>query len=1045
MSKLRVHDMAGEFGISADEVITLLRQMDVPVRSHLSLLTDDQVSRIRARWEREKRVRAEKAQPAPAAPRRRRTGAAAEPPAPVVEAETSAPGVRRRRAADIEVPVEAPVTPDIVAVPVSAREEAPAAQAPTAPAPAEVTSSRGADPVAAAPVADAAAPAPSAARDSESAAPRTAPATAADAAPASAPRAESSAAAAEGAAGTDAAPRREPPRPVNRDANVARPAAAANAAPSAPAAPIAPAPAPVTPPAAPVAAASSATAPAAPAPSSSNGDSGNAAAPVATAPGAAPAAAPAAPSAPPAPPAAMLPPDRPRPRPVVPGAPRPRPGGSPNFGSARPIASAAPGGGLGQGQRRDDRRPPMGATPGGQSAGSQGGGGGGQPGMGAGAGAANQQRRGKKGKRGAVDQEAVSANISKTMTALRGAPSRGGRGGRFSGREMREEMEAQRSAAAERERKTVRVNEFITVSELAQTLSIPATQIVGFAFKTLGLMVTINQRLDFDQIELIAGEFGFQAVKESDYAADMTDQAEPADAAEDLRPRPPVVTIMGHVDHGKTSLLDYIRKANVVAGEAGGITQHIGAYHVQVEGGKLITFLDTPGHEAFTAMRARGAQVTDIVVIVIAADDQVMPQTVEAISHAKSAGVPMIIAINKVDLPTAQIAKVKQDLLQHDVVLEEFGGTVLHSEISAKKGTGVAELLDQILLQSDILELKANPNRRAIGSVVEAQLDQGKGPVATVLVQNGTLRVGDDYIVGIHSGRVRALLDERGKQVKSAGPAIPVQILGLTGVPMAGDQLLVVEDATAAREIAQRRERLDREAKSRRTTRGVVSLEDFMSQTSGGQRRQLRLVIKADQGGPAEALADALGQLSNNEVSVEILHRGVGAIAETDILLAKASGAIIIGFHVRPDNNARAAAEREGVDIKLYRIIYEAVADVKAALEGMLRPESREVVYGEAEVRETFKVARIGTIAGCIVRSGNINRKGRVRVIRDSVELYDGAIASLRRFKEDVNEVKEGYECGIGIENFNDVKIGDVFECYRTEEVARTLDQASKA
>jgi translation initiation factor IF-2 len=683
----------------------------------------------------------------------------------------------------------------------------------------------------------------------------------------------------------------------------------------------------------------------------------------------------------------------------------------------------------------------MGPPGSGQTTGTVGGGGG-QSGIAASA--SSQQRRGKKGKRGAVDQEAVTANISKTMTALRGAPSRGGRGGRGFGREMREEMEAQRSAAAERERKMVRVNEFITVSELAQTLSIPATQIVGFAFKTLGLMVTINQRLDFDQIELIAGEFGFQAVKESDYAADMT-ETEPEDVAEDLRPRPPVVTIMGHVDHGKTSLLDYVRKANVVAGEAGGITQHIGAYHVQVANGRQITFLDTPGHEAFTAMRARGAQVTDIVVIVIAADDQVMPQTVEAISHAKSAGVPMIIAINKVDLPTANIAKVKQDLLQHDVVLEEFGGTVLHSEISAKKGTGVSELLDQILLQADILELKANPNRRAVGSVVEAQLDQGKGPVATVLVQNGTLRVGDDYIVGIHSGRVRALLDERGKPVKSAGPAIPVQILGLTGVPMAGDQLLVVEDATAAREIAQRRERLDREAKSRRTTRGVVSLEDFMSQTSAGQKRQLRLIIKADQGGPAEALADALGQLSNNEVSVEILHRGVGAIAETDILLAKASGAIIIGFHVRPDNNARAAAEREGVDIKLYRIIYEAVSDVKAALEGMLRPESREVVYGEAEVRETFKVARIGTIAGCIVRSGAINRKGRVRVIRDAVELYDGAIASLRRFKEDVNEVKEGYECGIGIENFNDVKIGDIFECYRTEEVARTLDQTTKA
>ena len=657
--------------------------------------------------------------------------------------------------------------------------------------------------------------------------------------------------------------------------------------------------------------------------------------------------------------------------------------------------------------------------------------------------ATSQQRRGKKGKRGAVDQEAVSANITKTMTAMRGATTRG-RGGRRFGSDMRAEMEEQRVAAVEKERKTVRVNEFITVSELAKILGVSATQIVGFAFKTLGLMVTINQRLDFDQIELIAGEFGFQAVKESDYAADMEGE-KIEDAPEDLRPRPPVVTIMGHVDHGKTSLLDYIRKANVVAGEAGGITQHIGAYHVEVANKRLITFLDTPGHEAFTAMRARGAQVTDIVVIVIAADDQVMPQTVEAISHAKSAGVPIIIAINKVDLPTAQIAKVKQDLLQHEVVLEEFGGTVLHSEISAKKGTGVDELLDQILLQADILELKANPSRRAVGSVVEAQLDQGKGPVATVLVQNGTLKVGDDYICGIYSGRVRAMLDERGKPVKSAGPAIPVQILGLSGVPMAGDQLLVVEDASEARDIAQRRERLDREAKSRRSTRGLVSLEDFMSQTSAGQKRSLRLVIKADQGGPAEALADALGQLSNPEVQVEILHRGVGAIAETDILLAKASGAIIIGFHVRPDNNARAAAEREGVDIKLYRIIYEAVADVKAALEGMLRPESREVVYGEAEVRETFKVARIGTIAGCIVRSGNMNRKGRMRVIRDGVEIYDGGIASLRRFKDDVNEVKEGYECGIGIENFNDVKIGDVFECYRTEEVARTLDQASKS
>ena len=637
----------------------------------------------------------------------------------------------------------------------------------------------------------------------------------------------------------------------------------------------------------------------------------------------------------------------------------------------------------------------------------------------------------------------MSANITKTMTAMRGAPTRGRPGGRRFGADMRAEAEEQRVAAIEKEKKLVRVNEFITVSELAQILSVKATEIVGFAFKTLGLMVTINQRLDFDQIELIAGEFGFQAVKESDYAADLTEGKE-KDAEEDLRPRPPVVTIMGHVDHGKTSLLDYIRKANVVAGEAGGITQHIGAYHVSLPNGRQITFLDTPGHEAFTAMRARGAQVTDIVVLVVAADDQVMPQTIEAISHAKSAGVPMIVAINKIDLPAANVEKVRQELLQHEVVLEEFGGTTLATAISAKKGTGVAELLEQILLQADILELKANPSRAAIGTVVEAQLDQGKGPVATILVKNGTLKVGDDYICGIYSGRVRALHDERGKTVKNAGPAIPVQLLGLSGVPMAGDELVVVADAAAAREIAQRRERLNREASSRRTTRGNISLEDFMSHTAAGQKRQLRLIIKADQGGPAEALADSLGHLSNAEVTVEIIHRGVGSITESDILLAKASGAIIIGFHVRPDNNARAAAEREGVEIKLYRIIYEAVADMKLALEGMLRPESREVVYGEAEVREVFKVARIGTIAGCSVRSGTINKKGRMRVIRDGVEMYAGAIASLRRFKDDVQEVKEGYECGIGVENFNDLKVGDVLECYRTEEVARTLDQMAR-
>ena len=1012
MSKLRVHDMAGEFGISADEVIALLRTMDVPVRSHLSLLTDDQVSRIRARWEREKRVRAEKAHPAPvAAPRRRRTGAAAaaEAPEPVVEAEpAAAPKVGRRRRADTEIAVEAAAVDATETVEPAKSDEA---ATPSAPVVATNVAAKTDDAVVAIEPAKAK------------------PHVVDDARAASATIVESSASITVEASRPRMVPIPVAPKPARP--GVAAPAAPAESKKSASVTTEKD-----------LSTAAAASTPTSTIESGTPSREERGSAPVATAP-----AAPQSPSA-----------DRPRPRPIVPGAPRPRPVASaaPSFGSARPVASAAPGGGLSQGQRRDDSRG-GGNQPNRQ--GNQGGGNqGSSPGHQSNQSSSQQQqqqqsnlpsntgqtpRRGKKGKRGAVDQEAVSANITKTMTAMRGPAARGRPGGRRFGADMRAEAEEQRVAAAEKERKTVRVNEFITVSELAQILSIPATQIVGFAFKTLGLMVTINQRLDFDQIELIAGEFGFQAVKESDYAADLTEGKE-ADAVEDLRPRPPVVTIMGHVDHGKTSLLDYIRKAHVVAGEAGGITQHIGAYHVSLPNGRTITFLDTPGHEAFTAMRARGAQVTDIVVLVVAADDQVMPQTVEAISHARSAGVPMIVAINKIDLPTANVEKVRQELLQHEVVLEEFGGTTLATAISAKKGTGVEELLEQILLQADILELKANPSRRAIGAVVEAQLDQGKGPVATVLVQNGTLKVGDDFICGIFSGRVRALLDEAGKPVKSAGPAIPVQMLGLSGVPMAGDQLTVVEDATSAREIAQRRERLDREAKSRRTTRGTISLEDFMSHTAAGQKRQLRLVIKADQGGPAEALADSLGHLSNAEVSVEIIHRGVGAITESDILLAKASGAIIIGFHVRPDNNARSAAEREGVEIKLYRIIYEAVADMKLALEGMLRPESREVVYGEAEVREVFKVARIGTIAGCIVRSGNINRKGRVRVIRDGVELYDGAIASLRRFKDDVQEVKEGYECGIGVENFNDLEVADLLECYRTEEVARTLDQMAR-
>jgi translation initiation factor IF-2 len=649
------------------------------------------------------------------------------------------------------------------------------------------------------------------------------------------------------------------------------------------------------------------------------------------------------------------------------------------------------------------------------------------------------RKKGKKGKRSSVDQEAVHANILRTLQGMKGPAGRKGR--RTDEPSFRDVQAGRLAEEREREKTLIRVNEFVSVSELATAMKVPATQIVQFAFKELGLMVTVNQRLDFDQIELIASAFGFQAVREDEYAAEAElDQGE--ESPEQLVSRPPVVTIMGHVDHGKTSLLDYIRKANIVAGEAGGITQHIGAYHVELPGDKNITFLDTPGHQAFTAMRARGAQVTDIVVLVVAADDQVMPQTVEAISHARNAGVPMIVAINKIDLPTANVPKVKQDLLQQNVVLEEFGGTVLSAEISAKRGTGIDHLLEQILLQAEILDLKANPAGKGHGTVLEASLDPGKGPLATILVQRGTLVGGDNFICGRFSGRVRALYDERGKTVKAAGPSIPVQILGFEGVPAAGDIFAVVTDAVEARDIAQKRQRLEREAQNRRSARGGT-LEDFSRALKEGEVSMLRIIIKADQGGPAEALADALAQLTTSEVRVDVVHRGVGAITESDILLAKASGAIVLGFHVRPDSNARAAAEREQVDVRTYRIIYEAVEDVRNALEGLLKPEERETVLGEAEVLQLFKVSKVGTIAGCAVRAGTIQRTAKARVIRDGTTVYTGALSSLKRFKDDVREVREGLECGIGIENFNDLKVGDRIESFRMEEIKRTLQPAA--
>jgi translation initiation factor IF-2 len=697
----------------------------------------------------------------------------------------------------------------------------------------------------------------------------------------------------------------------------------------------------------------------------------------------------------------------------------------PRTTSPSPAASAAPGGQVriqAGGFTPDGRRSQASAPP----ASAQG------------ASGAGAKKDKKKKKQRRVDQGAVQDNINRVMSELK----TGGKKRRHRREEApsRVTQEAERQRRATEEATTVRVNEFLTVAELAQVIDVPATQIVASAFKNLGLMVTINQRLDFDQIELLLEEFGFRAVREEEYSGEA-EEAEVPDSPEDLVPRPPIVTIMGHVDHGKTSLLDYIRKTNVIAGESGGITQHIGAYHVDLQDGRLITFLDTPGHAAFTAMRARGAELTDIVVLVVAADDSVMPQTIEAISHAKNAGVPIIVAVNKVDLPGAEPSKIKQDLLQHGVVVEEFGGTVLAAEVSAKQGTGVPDLLEKILLQAEVLDLKANPKRPAQGTVVEAQLDVGKGPVATVLVTNGTLHVGENFVCGHYDGRVRAMLDERGKAVTAAGPGIPVQILGIGGVPGAGDNLLVME-ADRASEISGTRQRLEREKQLRIKHRGV-KLTDISRMLAEGKTATLNLIIKGDVDGSVQALSDSLLQLGTSEVRVDVVHRGVGAINESDVLLATSAGAVIIGFHVRPTGEARAVAAREGVDIKLYSIIYEAVEHVRAALEGMLAPEERELLLGVAEVRQLFKVPRIGTVAGCYVTEGIIDRKSRIRVVRDAVQIYEGELGSLKRFKDDVREVREGFECGLNVDGFNDIKVGDHIESYRVESIARTLAGAA--
>jgi translation initiation factor IF-2 len=640
---------------------------------------------------------------------------------------------------------------------------------------------------------------------------------------------------------------------------------------------------------------------------------------------------------------------------------------------------------------------------------------------------ASGRRPRRRRRRRKVDQAAVEANIKKTLAKMEGkSPRRRKR--------VRREESDEPSDVAEPEN-LIRVTEFVSVGELADLIDIPATKIIQTCMD-LGLMVTVNQRLDFDTISLICEEFGYAAQRQDAFVLEEPEEEEIAE--ENLVPRPPVVTVMGHVDHGKTSLLDFIRQTNVIAGESGGITQHIGAYEVELDDERSVTFLDTPGHQAFTAMRARGAQATDIVILVVAADDGVMPQTVEAIDHARAAGVPLVVAVNKIDLPDARPDRVKQELMQHKVVIEEFGGDVLCAAVSAKTGAGIPDLLEKVMLQADLLDVKANPERHARGVVIESELDKGMGPMATVLVTAGTLEIGDAFISGLFDGRVRALLDERGNNVQEAGPSQPVRVLGFSGVPEAGDSFAVLGDEKEVRDIAQRRQRLQREQGFRRT-KEPTTLEELYAQVQAGEIERLNVILKGDVGGSVEALADELTKLSTEEVKVDVIHRGVGAITENDVLLAAASDAIIIGFHVRPDARTRSAAEREGVDIRVYRVIYEVVDNVRLAMEGLLAPEKREVVLGAAEVRETFKIPKIGTIAGCFVSDGTIPRTARVRVVRDGVEVYEGVIGSLKRFKDDVREVREGYECGINVEGFNDVKVGDVIEAYKIEEVQRTL------
>ncbi|MBQ8838785.1 MAG: translation initiation factor IF-2, partial [Bacteroidales bacterium] len=597
---------------------------------------------------------------------------------------------------------------------------------------------------------------------------------------------------------------------------------------------------------------------------------------------------------------------------------------------------------------------------------------------------------------------------------------------------MQEEMELQ-----EMEQKVLKVTEFVTVNDLATLMNnTPVTKVIG-ACMSLGMMVSINQRLDAETLVLVAEEFGYEVEFVTANLTDAIAQGEVEDTEEDLLPRPPVITVMGHVDHGKTSLLDHIRQANVIAGEAGGITQHIGAYNVKMPDGQRITFLDTPGHEAFTAMRARGAKMTDLAIIIVAADDAIMPQTVEAINHAQAAGVPMVFAINKIDKPGANPEKIREQLSNMNILVEDWGGKYQCQEISAKKGINVDLLLEKVLLEAEMLELKANPNKRASGAVIESSLDKGRGYLATILVQNGTLKVGDIMLSGCYTGRVKAMFNERGQKVEEAGPSTPVSVLGLNGAPTAGETFNVMADEKEAKEIANKREQLIRIQGIK--TQKHMTLEEIGRRIAIGNFKELNVIVKGDVDGSVEALSDSIIKLSTEEVRVNVIHKAVGAISESDILLAAASDAIIIGFQVRPMPSARKLAEKEEIEIRLYSVIYDCINELKSGIEGMLEPEQKEEVTATAEVMETFKISKVGTIAGCMVREGKLQRSAKVRVIRDGIVVYTGELGSLKRFKDDVKEVVSGMDCGLNIQGYNDIKVGDVVEAYTIVEIKRTL------